>query len=143
MELGYCNSFLHCGSKTTTKIYEETIFKLVVKPINNTLFKGQHWIFQEDLAPAHEPKCCQEWLSTNIPAFIQAEEWTSGIPDLNPLDYELWDILEQSACQKLHPNLGSLKRSIIKKATKIPLKIVQKFIVKMFKRVLLCIDNEG
>ncbi len=41
--------------------------------------------------------------------FIRVEDWTSDNPDLNPLDYKLWNILEQDACQKRHPNLESLK----------------------------------
>ncbi len=76
--------------KTTTKIYEETIFKSTAKPLNDTLFKGQCWIFQEDSAPAHKSKCCQELLANNIPTFIRVD-WISGSPYLNPLDYELWD----------------------------------------------------
>ncbi len=46
-------------------------------------------------------------------------DWTPGSPDLNPLDYELWDILGQNTCQKRHPNLKSLKRSFIEEAAKV------------------------
>ncbi len=45
------------GVKTNTKIYEETILELVVKPLNETLFHRQCWIFQ-DLAPALKSKQC-------------------------------------------------------------------------------------
>ncbi len=44
-------------------------------------------------------KKLQEWLANNVPAFMQTEDWTSGSPDLNILNYELWNILEQNACQ--------------------------------------------
>ncbi len=37
---------------------------------------------------------------------------------LNPLDYELWGILEQNACQKYRPNLELFKRSIIEEVAK-------------------------
>ncbi len=46
---------------------------------------------------------------------------TSGSEDTNPLDYELWDVLEQNVCWKLHPNLESLKWSIIEEMAKISL----------------------
>ncbi len=38
------------GVKTTAKIYEETVHKPIVKPLNDTLFKGQCRIFQQDSA---------------------------------------------------------------------------------------------
>ncbi len=63
-------------------------------------------------------------------AFIQAENWTTGGPGLNPLDYELQDILEQNACQKLYPNLESLKQSIIEEPAKISLEMICKSVAK-------------
>ena len=40
----------------------------------------------------------EEWLLRNIPAFISAEGWPSGSPDLNPLDYKLGLFLKDMAC---------------------------------------------
>jgi len=34
----------------------------------------------------------------NIPTFISAEDWLSGSPDFNRLDYKLWAVLEDMAC---------------------------------------------
>ncbi len=91
----------------------------------------------------HKSKCCQEWLANNVPAFICVEVWTSGSPDLNPLDYELWDILESNACWKYHPNLEWFKWSIIAEAVKIPLGRMHKCIAQWPESLRLCIDNEG
>ncbi len=59
--------------------------------------------------------------------YLSGELDTSGSPDLNSLDYELWDIMEPNACQKLHPNLVSLKWSIIEDVVKIPLSLLYMF----------------
>ncbi len=126
--------------KMTAKIDEEIVLQPVVKSLHNILFKGQHWIFQQD--SAHKSKCCQKWLA-NIFAFIRAKDWTFGGPDLNPLNYELWDILEQNACRKRHPNSESLTRSIIEEAVKIPLGRIRKSIARCPGCLQLCIDNEG
>jgi len=69
----------------------------VVKPLNITLFNGKKWVFQQDSAPAHKAKMTQEWLRRHIPAFISTEDWPLGSPDLNPLDYKLWAVLENMA----------------------------------------------
>jgi hypothetical protein len=66
-------------------------------------------------------KTAQEWLRRNLPAFISAEDWSSGSPDLNTRDYKLWAVLEDMACQKRHNNLDRLKRFLSKAAAEIPL----------------------
>ncbi len=106
------------------------VLESIVKPLNDTLFKGQCWIFQQHSTPVHKSKHCQEWLANNISACIQAEDWTSGSPDINPFDYELWGILEQKVCLKCHPNLELFRRSIIEEAVKIPLETICKSIAK-------------
>ncbi len=76
----------------------------LVKPLNDILFEGTQtpWIFQQDSAPAYKSKHCQGWPANNV----LADNWTSGILDLNPLYYELWDILEQNACRKTPSKFG-------------------------------------
>jgi hypothetical protein len=85
----------------------------VVNPLNTTLFSGEEWLFQQDSA-SHTAKKTKEWLPRNIPAFIIAQDWPSGNPDLNLLDYKLWPLFKDVACQKHHNNLESLKKSLMK-----------------------------
>lgn len=40
-------------------------------------------------APAHRALNIQQWLKSNIPGFIAVDDWLSGSPDLNQLDYSL------------------------------------------------------
>lgn len=44
-----------------------------------------------------------------LPKFVTAEDWTSGISDLNSLDNRLWDVLEDIACLKSRKNIHGLK----------------------------------
>jgi hypothetical protein len=60
---------------------------LPTKPLNTTPFNGQKWAFQQGSAPADKAKTTQEWLGKHVSAFISAEDWPLGSPDLNPLDY--------------------------------------------------------
>ncbi len=135
--------FCEPGVKTTAQIYQDTILEPVVKPLNETLFHGEHWVFQQDSAPSHKAKTTQKWLEENVPDFIAESEWTSGSPDLNPLDYELWEVLEEKACAKRHPNLEALKRSIVQAAAAIPLDTLRKSIEKWPERLAKCIAAEG
>ncbi|CAK1600860.1 unnamed protein product [Parnassius mnemosyne] len=72
------------------------------------MFNNWHWVFQQDSAPAHRAKSTQDWLAAREIDFIRHEDWPSSSPDLNPLDYKIWQHLEEKACSKLKPkNLES------------------------------------
>jgi len=116
--------FCEKGVKTGAQVYQEDVLQGVVKPLNMTVFSGQNCVFQEDSAPAHKAKMTWEWLRRNVPAFISAEVWPSGSPDLNPQSYNLRVVLEAVACRKRHNNLDSLKRSLLKAAAENPLETV-------------------
>ncbi|RVE44738.1 hypothetical protein evm_010642 [Chilo suppressalis] len=47
------------------------------------------------------------------------------IPDLSPLDYKIWQHLEEKACSKPHPNLELLKTFLIKTAADIDMDLVR------------------
>ncbi|CAH1398244.1 unnamed protein product [Nezara viridula] len=98
----------------------DDILEPVVKPLNDTLFAGSHWGFQQDSAPAHKARSTQQWLQKNIPEFISASYWPSGSTDLNPLDYRLWSRLERNACHRAQPNLQSLKQSLVRAVERFP-----------------------
>ena len=96
-----------------------------MKLLNNTLFAERHWIFQQDSAPSHKAKTTQWSLETNSPEFIVPEDWSSGSPDLNPLDYHLWNILEEKACCMPHHHIETLKADLVKSAASVPLDVVR------------------
>jgi len=49
----------------------------------------------QDSVPSHRAKATQNFLRDNTPNFISSKEWTPHSPDLNPLDYSVWDILQE------------------------------------------------
>lgn len=54
---------------------------------------GDRWTFQQDGAKPHTHKTTQTWCDENFPAFIDKDRWPPNSPDLNPLDYSIWDEL--------------------------------------------------
>ncbi|RVE44681.1 hypothetical protein evm_010700 [Chilo suppressalis] len=102
-----------------------------------------HWVFQQDSAPAHRVKSTQDWLAAREIDFIQHEDWPSSSPDLSPLDYKIWQHLEEKACSKPCPNLESLKTSLIKAAADIDMDLVRAAIDYWPRRLKACIQNHG
>jgi len=46
-------------------------------------------------APVHRAGDTVEFLSRNTPDFISPLPWPPNSPDLNPVDYEVWGVLQQ------------------------------------------------
>ena len=70
------------------------------------------FIFQQDSAPAHRAKKTQEFLKEQGVKFWTPQEWPPNSPDLNPLDYAIWSIVQQGACQERPPSVAVLKRRV-------------------------------
>ncbi len=52
---------------------------------------GDHWTFQQDGATPHTHQETQAWCAKHFPNFIDKDHWPPNSPDLNPLDYSIWD----------------------------------------------------
>ncbi|CAK1587638.1 unnamed protein product [Parnassius mnemosyne] len=135
--------FCEKGVKTNAVVYQNTVLTNLVEPVSHTMFNNRHWVFQQDSAPAHRAKSTQDWLAAREIDFIRHEDWPSSSPDLNPLDYKIWQHLEEKACSKPHPNLESLKTSLIKAAADIDMDLVRAAIDDWPRRLKACIKNHG
>lgn len=135
--------FCEKGVKTSANVYQNTVLDKVVKPLNSTLFNNQHWVFQQDSAPGHKAKTTQAWLKNNVPEFICAEDWPSGSPDLNPLDYKLWSVLEDMVCTKRYPNIDALKKALSKAVANFPMEVVRNAIDDWPNRLRACVKAKG
>ncbi|KAI6653150.1 Transposase [Oopsacas minuta] len=84
------------------------------------MFSGQPFVFQQDGAPDHTTNTTQDWMKHNTPNFIHKDVWPPYSPDLNPMDYSVWSILENKACSVSHNTVSSLKISLCREWEKIP-----------------------
>ncbi|GJQ76853.1 hypothetical protein Trydic_g15059 [Trypoxylus dichotomus] len=112
-QLHFCKQ----GVKTLAGNYQIDILEKAVKPLNDSLFAGKHWVFQQVRAALVE---------ANLPEFIAAEDWPSRSPDLNPLDYRQWNGLEEKNSSEYR---GTQSRFGKSRGFNIPLKVMPTAIV--------------
>jgi len=59
-------------------------------------------------APAHRAGDTVEFLSRNTPDFISPLPWPPNSPDLNPVDNEVWGVLQQRVYHSQHRPLETV-----------------------------------
>jgi len=89
---------IFCIDPQKTKVNQKTyidFLKTSLLPECHRLYPDNDFIFMQDSAPSHHAKATPNFLRDNTPDFITSQEWTLHSPDLNPLDYSVWDILQE------------------------------------------------
>lgn len=135
--------FLEKGVKVNQEIYRKQVLEDVLLPWAQIHFGNQQWVFQQDSAPAHRAKTTQAWLHHNVPRFITSQQWPPYSPDLNPLDYSIWSILESKVCATKHTTVESLKRHLLAAWEEIDVEILTKIVLNFEKRLDACIKSKG
>jgi len=57
---------------------------------------GDTFVFQQDSAPAHRTLDTIQLLQQETPDFIGPDLWPPNSPDLNPVDYKIWGVVQQT-----------------------------------------------
>ena len=106
--------------KLNSEQYITDILEGCLLPWAEQHFKDELWTLQQNSAPSHGLKFTQSWILRKISSFISKEDWPARSPDLNPLDYSIWSILEKRVCSTPHQTLESLKAKLMKEWEAIP-----------------------
>ena len=91
-----------------TKVNQKTyidFLKTSLLPECRRLYPDSDFVFMQDSAPSHRAKATQNYLRDNI----SSQEWTSHSPDLNLLDYSVYDILQELVYKGRHEPFANLK----------------------------------
>ena len=70
-------------------------------------------MFQQDSAPAHRARDTIQLLQQEIPDFIGPDLWPPNSPDLNPVDYKIWGVMQQHVYERRMNNVDELKQRLI------------------------------
>ena len=130
------------GLRVTSEIYL-TVMKEVVLPWIKKVAKDRPWVWQQDSAPCHVSKKSLEWLAENCYDFISKDIWPPSSPDLNPMDYFFWGVLEARTNRSAHPTKTALINTIRKEAMAIPKPQILAATARFRSRVEAVIEANG
>ena len=103
--------FIEEGIKVNQHVYLDLLKNKLVPWINATLGETGS-ILQQDGSTSHTANRVQDWCKRNTTGFWLKELWPLSSPDLIPMDFVIWSILESNACSSSHPNIGTLKNRL-------------------------------
>jgi len=105
---------------------------------------SEYFIFQQDGAPAHRNRETVELLKEVTPDFIQPSLWPPNSPDLNPVDYAIWGIMQETVCNKGKiANVEELCQRIVDEWERLDQRIIDGAVKEWQKRLRACSAAEG
>ena len=87
------------------------VLEAVVKPWIDSVRGERPYVFQQDSAFSHKAMTTQNWMSENLHNHITPNMWPLS-PDLNPLDYYVWGVVERETNKHPHITPDSLRAAI-------------------------------
>ena len=114
-----------------------------VVPWMNSLSLNDGLTLQQDGVTAHTAKMVQEWCKEHFKAFWPKDIWPPSSPDLNPMDFGIWSILEQKACKVSHSSVEVLKQKLTESWDEIDFETVRATCAQVSERLLRVIRAKG
>src|SRR6218665_2690079 len=71
------------------------------------------FVFQQDGALAHRARDTFAFLERKMPDFISPTLWPPNSPDLNPVDYSIWSVLQEKVYRSTIANISELNMRLI------------------------------
>jgi len=100
--------------------------------------------FEQDSAPAHRARETIELLTLATPEFIPPTLWPPNTPDLNPVDYKVWSVMqEKKVYKKRIKDIDELRARILAAWDEMDQRIIDAAIRQWRTRLRTCIKAKG
>ena len=86
--------FVNPGVKVNGQYYCDVLLSQQMIPAIKQV-AGDTFVFQQDSAAAHRARDTIQLLQRETPDFIDPDLWPPNSPDLNPVDYKIWGVMQQ------------------------------------------------
>jgi len=133
--------FIDRGVKINGQHYRDVLLKQNLLP--DIRQHSDYFTFQQDGAPAHRARETVELLRHETPDFIPPSLWPPNSPDLNPVDYKIWGLLQQRVYVKKVQNVEELRQRILDEWQRLDQRIIDSAVKQWRKRLRACVTAKG
>lgn len=134
--------FVEPGVKVNGAYYRDILLCKELLPAIRQI-AGNFYTFQQDSAPAHRARETVELLKNETPDFITPDIWPPNSPDLNPVDYRIWGVMQERVYQKPVRDVDDLKQRLIETWSGIHQSIIDQAIDQWRDRLKACVKANG
>jgi len=137
--------FIEPGVKVNGQYYREDLLMQKLLPDIRQL--SNFYVFQQDSAPAHTPVGLIyetiELLTMETPEFIPPTLWPPNSPDLNPVDYKVWSVMQEKVYKKRIKDIDEQRARILTAWDEMDQRIIDAAIRQWRTRLRTCIKVKG
>jgi len=101
------------------------------------------FVFQQDGAPAHQTRDTITFLEQQTPDFIPPTLWPPNSPDLNPVDYSVWSVLQEKVYRSKIADIDELKTRLVNGWAQFDQSIINAAISQLRRRLSACVRARG
>jgi len=134
--------FVDPGVKVNGQYYRDVLLSQQMLPAIKYV-AGDTFVFQQDSAPAHRARETIQLLQRETLDFIGPELWPPNSPDLNPVDYKVWGVMQQRVYEARVNNVDELKQRLIEVWTGMQQNIFDAAVDEWRKRLRACVRAKG
>lgn len=134
--------FVEPGVKINGAYYRDVLLTKQMLPAIRKM-SGDYYIFQQDSAPAHRAKDTVAMLKRETPEFISPLLWPPNSPDLNPVDYKIWGILQDRVYRTRIRDIDHLKQRLIAEWSRFDQGIIDCAVIQWRQRLSACVRAAG
>ncbi|KAF2359491.1 hypothetical protein FHG87_009754 [Trinorchestia longiramus] len=130
------------GLRVNTEIYL-LVMETVVLPWMVQMTRDRPCVWQQDSAPCRVSNRSLAWLEEHCYDLVTKHQWPPRSPDLNPMDYFSWCLLENQTNRYPYTTKASIIASIKEHCTSVDREIVKKACGSFRTRIERVIEAEG
>jgi len=134
--------FIDPGVKINGAYYRDVLLSQHLLPAIRQQ-SGDFFIFQQDSAPAHRANETVEMLRRDTPAFIPPTLWPPNSPDLNPVDYKIWGVLQERVYRTRIRDVEHLKERLVEEWAHFSQSIIDDAVNQWRQRLRACVHADG
>jgi len=133
--------FVDPGVKFNGEYYRDIL--LMQKLLPDIREFSEYYTFQQDGVPAHRARDTVELLTKKTPDFIPHTLWPPNSPDLNPVDYKIWGVMQEKVYKTKVHNVGELHRRITQAWDEFDQTVINAAISQWRPHLTACVEAEG
>lgn len=134
--------FIEPGVKINGAYYRDVLLSEHLLPAIRQI-SGEYFIFQQDSAPAHRARETVQFLQNSTPEFVTPLLWPPNSPDLNPVDYKIWGVLQERVYRTRIQDVNHLKKRLVEEWRLFDQSIVDRAVKEWRVRLRACVAADG